>query len=80
MAGFESAWLQRCAAATIFGHEQNQRRFAMFERLKSALRSLHVPSVAEREQAYLAASVSLIDLERRQREVERGLFRNAFYG
>ncbi|MGL4237617.1 hypothetical protein [Tabrizicola sp.] len=33
------------------------------------------PSPAERERAYLNASVSRFDLERRQREVERGLFR-----
>lgn len=52
----------------------------MFDRLKSALRGLHIPSDRERELAYLNAAVSLHDLERRQREVERGLFRNAFYG
>ncbi len=50
----------------------------MFDRLKSALRGLHVPSDRERELAYLNAAVSLSDLERRQREVDRGLFRNAF--
>jgi hypothetical protein len=33
------------------------------------------PSVSERERAYLNASVSRVDLERREREVEAGLFR-----
>jgi hypothetical protein len=30
----------------------------------------------EREMAYLNASASIFDLERRQREIERGMFRN----
>jgi hypothetical protein len=49
--------------------------FAMFDRLKSAVRRFNLPSIAEVERDYLNAAVSLVDLERRQREVERGLFR-----
>ena len=33
------------------------------------------PTVGERERAYLNAAVSRFDLERREREVDRGLFR-----
>ncbi len=50
----------------------------MFDRVKSALRALRPMSYRELEAAYLAQSVSLYDLERRQREVERGLFRRGF--
>ena len=34
------------------------------------------PGRRERERAYLDQSVSMADLERRQREIDRGLFRN----
>ncbi|MBL9052781.1 MAG: DUF3563 family protein [Tabrizicola sp.] len=34
------------------------------------------PTEAERELAYLNASISLADLERRQREIEQGLLRH----
>ncbi|WP_309665197.1 DUF3563 family protein [Tabrizicola sp.] len=39
-----------------------------------------VPTVAEAERAYLNASVSRFDLERRQREIDLGLFRNRSFG
>lgn len=48
----------------------------MFKILKS-LRNL--PSRVEVERDYLNASVSLIDLERRQREVDNGLFRRSSF-
>lgn len=47
----------------------------MFSMIKSFLTA--APTLREREQAYLAAAVSRYDLERREREVERGLFRAA---
>jgi hypothetical protein len=47
----------------------------MFDRLKSTLRGLAPRSLSDIEAAYLAESVSRYDLERRQREVEAGLFR-----
>jgi hypothetical protein len=51
----------------------------MFNLFKS-LMSLHGrPLVAEIERDYLNASVSRIDLERRQREVEGGLFRRSSF-
>jgi hypothetical protein len=43
----------------------------------SSFRSL--PSRAEIERAYLNASVSLIDLERREREIDLGLFRRSSF-
>lgn len=51
----------------------------MFDRLKSAVRRFQLPTIAELERDYLNSSVSVIDLERRQREVERGLFRNSSF-
>lgn len=48
----------------------------MLKILKS-LRNL--PSRAEVERDYLNASVSLVDLERRQREVDSGLFRRSSF-
>jgi hypothetical protein len=51
--------------------------FAMFDRLKSAVARFRLPSRAELERDYLNAAVSAYDLERRQNEVERGLFRNS---
>ena len=38
-----------------------------------------VPSLAEAELDYLNSCVSLADLERRQREIDRGLFRQPVY-
>lgn len=44
----------------------------MFEGLKQLVR---VPTVADRERAYLEESVDRYDLELRQREIDRGRFR-----
>ena len=51
----------------------------MFTRLQSALGRLLPPSIEARERAYLEGSVSLVDLERREREIDRGLFRRSPY-
>jgi hypothetical protein len=51
----------------------------MFARFAQALRALTPPGIAEIERDYLNAAVSRIDLERRQREVERGLFRRSSF-
>ena len=45
--------------------------------LKSLTSFRSLPSRAEIERAYLNASVSLIDLERREREIDLGLFRRS---
>lgn len=48
----------------------------MFNLLKSLTSGRSAPTDSERELAYLNASVSLADLERRQREIEEGLLRH----
>lgn len=50
----------------------------MFGALKKIARSLRVPSVEEREMHYLNGSHDRIDLEYRQRQVDRGLFRTNY--
>ncbi|MDO9417490.1 DUF3563 family protein [Pararhizobium sp.] len=47
----------------------------MFNQLKKISRALRIPSVQEREAAYLNGSMDRIDLEYRQRQIDRGLFR-----
>ncbi len=47
----------------------------MFTPIKKIARALGVPSVEEREMAYLNGSHDRFDLEYRQRQVDRGLFR-----
>ena len=49
----------------------------MFNLFKLLISGQAFPRIAEVECAYLDASVSRIDLERRQREVENGLFRRS---
>lgn len=47
----------------------------MFGFLKSLSQSFSSQSRAQRERAYLEASISHYDLECRQRQIEQGLFR-----
>lgn len=51
----------------------------MFNLFKSFVSGSAFPRIAELERAYLDASVSVFDLERRQREVENGLFRRSSF-
>ena len=51
----------------------------MFNLFKSLVSGNAFPRIAELERAYLNNSVSLTDLERRQREIERGLFRRSSF-
>lgn len=46
----------------------------MVSSLKSLIAALRVPSRSQLERAYLEGAVSRIDLERREREIEQGLF------
>ncbi len=48
----------------------------MFAPIKKIARALRAPTMQEREMAYLNGSHDRIDLEYRQRQVDRGLFRN----
>lgn len=47
----------------------------MFTPIKKIARALRVPSVEDRETAYLNGSFDRFDLEYRQRQIDRGLFR-----
>jgi hypothetical protein len=51
----------------------------MFNLFKSLVSGNAFPRIADLERDYLNASVSRIDLERRQREVENGLFRRSSF-
>ena len=51
----------------------------MFNLFKSLVSGKVFPRIADLERAYLNASVSRIDLERRQREVDGGLFRRSSF-
>ncbi len=51
----------------------------MFARVLSALRRFRQPGTAEVERDYLNGAVSLADLERRMREVDRGKFRRPLF-
>ena len=50
----------------------------MFKPLRKFVNALRVPTSAEREMAYLTGARDIIDLEYRQREIERGQFRSRF--
>ena len=47
--------------------------FGFVDKLRS---KMHIPSAQEREMAYLNASRDRYDLEYRQKQIDRGLFRN----
>lgn len=49
----------------------------MFNLFKSLVSGKVFPRTADLERAYLNGSVSLVDLERRQREIDQGLFRRS---
>lgn len=52
----------------------------MLNRVKSFLAAFAPPSIEARERAYLNESVSRIDLERRERVIEQGMFRHRAFG
>lgn len=47
----------------------------MLKQFRNIARALRIPSVEERETAYLNGAIDRIDLEYRQRQIDRGLFR-----
>ena len=49
----------------------------MFKQLKKITRALRAPSARRARNEYLNGSLDRIDLEYRQRQVDRGLFRNS---
>jgi hypothetical protein len=52
----------------------------MFDYVSKFASKLRAPSIEEREMAYLNASTDRVDLEYRQRQIDRGMFRNRGYG
>ena len=50
----------------------------MFGQFKKIARALRNPSVEDRELAYLNGSNDRLDLEYRQRQIDRGMFRRGF--
>jgi hypothetical protein len=56
-----------------------RKEHIMFNLFKSLVNGSAFPRIADLERAYLNASVSNYDLERRQREVEMGIFRRSSF-
>jgi hypothetical protein len=52
----------------------------MFGPLKKVARAFHVSTTEEREMRYLSTAGDRIELEYRQREIDRGLFRRGPFG
>jgi Protein of unknown function (DUF3563). len=50
----------------------------MFGPVKKIARALRGQSIEERELAYLNSAVDRVDLEYRQRQIDRGMFRKVF--
>jgi len=48
----------------------------MFGYVSKITKKLRAPTTAERELNYLNESVDRVDLEYRQRQIDRGMFRN----
>lgn len=55
----------------------DRKEKTMFAQLRKAARALRPATAAERELAYLNEATDRVDLEYRQRAVDRGMFRNA---
>lgn len=49
----------------------------MFETVRKVARAFRAQSIEEREIAYLNGAFDRIDLEYRQRQIDRGMFRKA---
>ncbi|OJU99965.1 DUF3563 family protein [Shinella sp. PSBB067] len=50
----------------------------MLKQIRNFTRALRIPTAADRELAYLNGAVDRIDLEYRQRQIDRGLFRKSY--
>lgn len=50
----------------------------MFKSLRKLASALRAPTIEDREAAYLNGSIDRFDLEHRQRQIDRGLFRRQF--
>ncbi|MFD1329392.1 DUF3563 family protein [Mycoplana ramosa] len=50
----------------------------MLKQIRNFTSALRLPTPADREAAYLNGSVDRLDLEYRQRQIDRGLFRKYY--
>jgi hypothetical protein len=50
----------------------------MLKQIRNFTRALRIPTTEDREAAYLNGSIDRIDLEYRQRQIDRGLFRKSY--
>ncbi|WP_374373071.1 hypothetical protein [Tabrizicola sp.] len=75
--GTAEAVLQCCAAASYL--QGTKKGHIMFNLFKSLVSGKAFPRIADLERAYLEGSSSLVDLERRQREIDQGLFRRSSF-
>ena len=62
----------------LLRREVTDKRFTMLKQIKTFARALRVPNAQEREIAYLNGAIDRIDLEYRQRQIDRGLFRKIY--
>eukprot|EP01035_Chromulina_nebulosa_P061612 gene61612-84266_t len=76
----QSKLVQRSKSAILCvdrGRNREKRKeqpmFGYVSKIASRLRG---PSIEEREMAYLNSSTDRVDLEHRQRQIDRGMFRN----
>jgi hypothetical protein len=77
MTGLRSHLYNAAVQRPIF--KPRRKDTIMFNLFKSLVSGNAFPRIADLERDYLNASVSRIDLERRQREVENGLFRKSSF-
>jgi hypothetical protein len=49
----------------------------MFESVRRIARAFRVPTIHDREMAYLNDAKDRVDLEFRMRQIDRGMFRNS---
>jgi hypothetical protein len=77
MAGLPACLCNAALRRPIF--EPRRKDTIMFNLFKSLVSGKAFPRIADLERAYLDGSVSLVDLERRQREIDSGLFRRSSF-
>lgn len=68
----------RCTIIFASDKRNDLRKRKMFKPLRKIANALRVPTSTEREMAYLNGARDMVDLEFRQREIERGMFRSRF--
>ena len=78
----DETFLVHCNIRTILHHEEggNRKDYTMFGYVSKIANRMRAPSTEEREMAYLNASTDRVDLEYRQRQIDRGMFRNRSMG